>query len=48
MLDSLHCEAKRINYRLLPNLADSGIELLDWQEKLEQLLCLSECYSDDN
>lgn len=46
MLSSLHYEAKRINFRQFPSLSDSGVELLDWQEKLEQLLCLSECYVD--
>ncbi|XP_075217245.1 misato mitochondrial distribution and morphology regulator [Lycorma delicatula] len=46
MLDSLHFEANRINLKELHGLADAGIELLEWQDKLEQILCLSESYSD--
>ncbi|RZF44787.1 hypothetical protein LSTR_LSTR000739 [Laodelphax striatellus] len=45
MLESLHNEAKRIKIRRLPGFLESGLEILECDEKLEQLLCLSECYA---
>lgn len=45
MLESLHNEAKRIKIRRLPGFLESGLESLECDEKLEQLLCLSECYA---
>ncbi|XP_039275900.1 protein misato homolog 1 [Nilaparvata lugens] len=46
MLQSLHRETKRIKVSRLPGFFESGLESLECEEKLEQLLCLSECYGD--
>uniref|UniRef100_A0A1B6G8Y2 Protein misato n=1 Tax=Cuerna arida TaxID=1464854 RepID=A0A1B6G8Y2_9HEMI len=45
-LETLHSEAKRINIRSLHQFASAGLESLELLESLEQLLCLSELYSD--
>uniref|UniRef100_A0A1B6LBE0 Protein misato homolog 1 n=1 Tax=Graphocephala atropunctata TaxID=36148 RepID=A0A1B6LBE0_9HEMI len=45
-LETLHNEAKRINIRSLHQFSSAGLESLELLESLEQLLCLSECYSD--
>ena len=46
MLQSLHKETKKINMRTLNKFSSTTLETTELFEALEQLLCLSECYSD--
>ncbi|CAH0382369.1 unnamed protein product [Bemisia tabaci] len=47
MLSSLHSEASRLNLRRILKSATSDLEVEDYSEAKETLLCLSECYSDN-
>ena len=47
MLFSLHSEASRLNLRRILKSATSELEVEDYSEAKEALLCLSECYSDN-
>lgn len=46
MLQSLHSETKKVNMRTLNTFSSSTLESTELSEVLEQLLCLSECYSE--
>lgn len=48
MFESLHSQAKRIKYRRLHQFKEAGLEEDEFNNCLDKLIDLKECYDDTN